>query len=462
MRKSIYALLAIMMVASLALAACQPKPTPAPTEEPAEAPAAEPTEAPAAEPAEAPTEEAMLPEGCNEDLTGEHLVYYVQAGVTGPIAAALGTSFVNAYDDAVATINEQGGICGAELSWDLIDTQYDAPQELAAYEVRRALDPKPISVATYNSAATVALADLVTEDKIVNFALGLESHAIYVPRNGYTVGIAPIYSDQFAGFLKWASENWDDIKPEGSGDDIVVGVLGWVGSFGASATTPESLAYAESLGITVLPLETFAVSAEADAATPLQNLALQGANVIYLQTESFGSAQAIGAMRALDLWDKVVPGGCAWNMNSDVVAFLGDSQGAMDGFYSAFPLRWWTDDLPGVQQVLASFEAGGYSKADKGIVHMVAYSSIFAWVDIVKHAVNLYGYENLTGETFMQAFQDLGTVNALDVFTYDVRGENRAPNQAQMRQAQLIDGEIQFVPIEDDFFQLPDTRPPAE
>jgi len=404
----------------------------------------------------------LAPGECKEDLTGETFTFYSQAGLTGPLSTILGTSFVNGLNDSIAELNAQGGICGAEVVLDLTDTQYDPEQEVATYQIKRALDPTPLAITTYGSGASVALKDMVIEDKITNFAAGLNAEAFYVPRNGYTVGVAPIYSDQFAGFLKWLSENWDDVKPEGAGDEIIVGVIGWEGPFGAGATTPEALAYAESIGVTVLELETYAISAEADVVTPLQSLAVQGANVIYVQSLGFGPAQVIGTLHALEMWDKVLVGGNNWSINQDVLNVLGESAPAMIGYYGVFPWLWWNDtDNPGVQQALAAFEAGGYPPTDKGVSYLTSYAGTFAWADIIRHAVNTYGYENLNGETFMKAFQDLGTVSALGIYTYDVRGENRSPRQAQIRQVQMVDGEIDFVVVED-FFELPDTRPPAE
>ena len=464
MRKFTYILMALLIAITLLLASCQPEPAPEPTEapaveEPTEAPMAEePTEAPAAE---EPTEEVMLQEGCDEDLTGETFTFYSQAGLTGALSTILGTSFVNALNDAIAEVNATGGVCGAEVLLDLVDTQYEAEQEISAYQISRQADPPPLAIATYGSAASIALHEMVIEDKITNFAAGLNAESFYIPRNGYTVGVAPIYSDQFAGFLKWLSENWDAVKPEGAGDEIVVGVIGWEGPFGAGATTPEALAYAESIGVTVLELETFAISAEADVVSPLQSLALQGANVVYVQTLGFGAAQVIGTLRALEMWDTVVVGGCNWAINQDVLNVLGDSAPAMNGFYGVFPWLWWNDtDNPGVQQATAAFEAGGYPETDKGVSYLTSYAGVFAWADIIRHAVNTYGSENLDGEHFMMAFQDLGQVSALGIFTYDVRGETRSPREAQIRQVQLVDGKMDFVMIED-FFELPDTRPPA-
>jgi branched-chain amino acid transport system substrate-binding protein len=228
----------------------EPPPMEEPTEAPTEAPMEEPTEAPTEEPTEEQVAEGvdMVFDGCEESYEGETITFYQQAGLTGPLATILGPSFINGTNDAVAAVNESGGICGATIEIDLTDTQYDPEQELAAYEENRAEEPPPMFVLTYASPASVVLKDRVIEDQIVNIASGLNAEAFYVPRNGWTVGTAPIYSDQFAGFVEWAQDNWDDIKPEGAGDDIVVGVIGWEGSFGAGATTPEALAYRAASG----------------------------------------------------------------------------------------------------------------------------------------------------------------------------------------------------------------------
>lgn len=400
---------------------------------------------------------------CATTHEGETITIYQSAGLTGPLAQILGQGFINGAVDGVAHINESGGVCGAEFEIRLEDSQYDPEQELAIYEQFRAEEPAPLFILTYGSGASIVLKDRVIEDQIANIAAGLNAQAFYVPRNGYTVGVAPIYSDQFAGFLQWVQENWADIKPEEAGDDIVVGVIGWDNAFGAGATTDESLAFAEESGITVLPLELQEISPTADVTGQLQNLLLGGANVIYVQSLSFGPAQVIGTLQALGAWDQVITGGVNWSINTDVAAILGENAALMDGYYGVFPYNWWNDtDLEGVQQALADFDAGGYPPTDKAVGYLLSYGSIFALRDIIQHAINTTGYENLSGATFFSAMQDLGTVSAAGLYTLDVRGENRAPNMTQIRQAQLNDeGQIEFVVIED-FFELPDTRPPAE
>lgn len=422
-----------------------------------EAPA--PTAAPEAAPTEAPMAEAPMAGECVNDATGEKIVVYQQAGLTGALATILGPGFINGSKDAVADINASGGVCGATLEIRLEDTQYDPEQELAVYEKFRAEDPKPMFVLTYGSGATIVLKDRVVEDQIVNIAAGLNADAFYNPADGWTVGVAPIYSDQFAGFLQWAHDNWADIKPAGAGDDIVVGVVGWANSFGAGATTPEALAFAESLGITVLPLEQQDISPSADVTGQIQNLVLGGANIIWSQALSFGPVQVIGTLRALGLWDQVVVGGVNWAMNQDVLTILGDNAGLASGFYGVFPYLYWNDvDEPGVQDALAAFEAGGYPAGDKGVGYLLSYGSLYAVQTILIQAMNNVGFDGLDGMAFFDALKELGMVSASGLFDLDVTNGNRAPQQAQIRQVQMTDNGLEFVVVED-FFQLPDTRP---
>ncbi len=445
----------ILLVVLLA-AACSP----VPAEEPltAEEEQQEAMQAEEASPPVAPAEIA-----CENSYEGENLVIYQQAGLTGPLATLTGTGFIRATQDAIDQINADGGVCGVMLSVRIEDTQYLLEQEVQVYEQFRAETPKPLFITTASSAATIALKDRVVEDEIVNLAAGVDSHSIYNPPDGYTVGIVPIHSDQFAGFLQFVHSNWDEIKPEGAGDAITVGVIGWANAFGAGATTPESLAFAESLGITVLPLEEQPIDPAADVTGQLQSLLVNGANVIYMQALSFSIAQVIGTLHALGFYDQVVLGSVNWGMNRDVLNILGANAPLAAGYYGVFPYLWWTDtEAPGVQRVLETFVAKGYPESEKAFTYLLLYSAMYGLVDVLTVAMNNVGFDGLTGAEFLKAMQQMGTISAAGVFEMNVEGSNRSPNKAQIRQAQIMaDGSVDFVVIQD-FVTLPDTRPAPE
>ncbi len=397
---------------------------------------------------------------CDSSNVGKKIVLYQQAGVTGPLAAITGPGLINGTQDAIKAINDAGGICGATVEVVFNDTAYVAEQELAVYEVSRNSDPRPFVILTYGSGATVVLKDRVNEDKIVNIASGLNGPAVYNPPNGYTILTAPIYSDQFSGFIKWAKDNWASIKPEGAGDEIVVGVIGWDNAFGTGATTDEALAYAESIGVTVLPLEVVALSPTADPTGPVQNLVAQGANVIYNQSLAFTPATVIATTRALGLWDQVVMGGVNWSMDNSMLGSLGENAALAEGYYGVFPYLYWDDtDQPAVRAAQAAFDAGGYPPADHGVGYLLSYASVDAIRQAAIHAINRDGFDNLSGETFLSAMEDLGIVSAGGLFEFNVKDGNRAPSRTQIRQVQLNDaGAPVFVAVTD-WFDLPDTRP---
>ena len=445
-----------ILLISLLLAACSPVPAQEPMA--AQDGASEAVQAEEAAPPEAPMEIA-----CENSYEGESLVVYQQAGLTGPLATLMGTGFISATQDAIEQINAEGGVCGVMLSVRIEDTQYVLEQEIQVYEQFRAEDPKPLFITTANSAATIALKDRVLEDEIVNLATGVHTQSIYDPPDGYTVGMVPIYSDQFAGFLQFVHSNWAEIKPEGAGDSITVGVIGWANAFGAGATTPESLAFAESLGITVLPLEEQPVDPSADVTGQLQNLLVNGANVIYMQSLSFSIVQVISTLHAMGFYDQVVLGSVNWGMNRDVLNILGENAPLAAGYYGVFPYLWWTDaDAPGVQQALETFAAKGYPEHDKAFTYLLLYSAMFGIADVLTVALNNVGFDGLNGAEFLKAMQQMGTISAAGVFEMNVEGSNRAPNKAQVRQARISeDGSIDFVVVQD-FVTLPDTRPASE
>ncbi len=445
-----------ILVFALLAAACSPVPAEAPM-------AAEEEAAPAAQAESAAAPEAPMEIVCENSYEGETLTIYQQAGLTGPLATLMGTGFIGGTQDAIEQINSEGGVCGVMLTLRLEDTQYVLEQEVQVYEQYRTETPKPLFITTSNSAAAIALKDRVVEDEIVNIATGVHTQALYDPPNGYTVGMVPIYSDQFAGFLQFVHDNWADIKPEGAGDDITVGVIGWANAFGAGATTPEALAFADSLGITVLPLEQQPIDPSADVTGQLQNLLVNGANVIYMQAISFSITQVIGTLHALGFYDQVVVGSVNWGMNRDVLNILGANAPLAAGYYGVFPYLWWTDsDAPGVQRALASFDAKGYPDTDKAFTYLLTYSVMFGIADILTVAMNNVGFDGLNGTEFLKAMQQMGTISAAGVLEMKADGSNRAPNKAQIRQAQMMaDGSVDFVVVQD-FVTLPDTRPGSE
>ena len=450
MRKYLFPLLSAMVLISLILGACcAPEETPtaeplAPTEAP------EPTEAPTAAPT--PTE---APPAGPPDLTGETITLYHFGDLSGPYAAITGP-LIHGAEDAVAAVNEAGGIYGANLEIKFADTGGSIDEAVAAYDRFTGEDENPLVMITYGSGEVEALAQRFTEDKVVNISAGLSARGFYVD-SGYTFGLGPIYPDQIGFVMAFLHENWDTYKPAGAGDEIKLAHLSWPTAFGQGSLTDESRAYLEELGIEIVAEETYDLSPTADTTTAILNAQAAGANVIWTNTLAFGTSVILNDLNALGLRDQFVVGADNWGMDLATYAFLADPAYAV-GLISPFPYLWWTDtDNSGVQYAQQLFEANEREAGEHNVGYLLLVAGIDMTVQAIQHVIDTEGYENLTGEAVHDALVAMSPFEALDgVLRADYSGDNRSPHVSQIRMIQ--GGPDAFIVIQD-WAEMPDLRP---
>jgi branched-chain amino acid transport system substrate-binding protein len=446
-----------------------PEPTEEPMAEPTEEPMAEATEAPMAEATEAPmedpteepmaepTEEAMAdPEMRTDNLEGETITFYHFGDLSGPYAAITGP-LVFGMEDAVKAINENGGIRGATIEVEFADTAGSVDEAVAAYDRFTSEGENAMIMITYGSGEAEALASRFAEDKIVNLAAGLSALAFYGPDSGYTFGLGPIYPDQFGLFLDYVTENWETLKPATAGDDIKLAYLSWPGAFGQGALTPETRAYAESLGVEIVAEETYDLSPTADTTTAILNAQAAGANVIWTNTLAFGPAALMNGLGALGLQGEFVLGGCNWAMDLATYAFVSDPALAV-GFIAPFPYLWWNDaDHPGVQYAESLFAANERPAGAHNVGYLLLIAGVDMAVQAIETAIDEVGFDNLSGEAIHNALTTMGPIEPLDgVVRVDYSDGVRAPRQSQLRQ---IQGGPDAFNMLQDWTEMPDLRP---
>jgi len=447
MRKTLFILITIFLVASLALGACAPKPEPAPEPAP-------PVEEPAEEPAEAPTD-APASEG-PPDLTGETITIYHFGDLSGPYAS-ITAPLIHGAEDAVKAINEAGGIYGATLAIEFADDAGNIDEAVAAYDRFTGNDPNAMVMITYGSGEAEALAERFAEDKIVNITAGLSSKAFYGEGSGYTFGLGPIYPDQLGMMMKFLSENWTDYKPADAGDEIKLAYISWPTAFGQGALTEESRAFLADLGVEVVVEETYDVSPTADTTTAILNAQAAGANVIWTNTLAFGPAAILNDLNALGLRDQFVVAGDNWTMDLATYAFLADPAYGV-GLMSPFPYLWWTDtDNTGVQYAQQLFDANERSAAEHNVGYMLLVAGVDMTAKAITHAIDTVGYENLNGEAIHDALIDMSPFDTLDgVYKADFSNGSRSPHMSQIRMIQ--GGPDAFIVLQD-WTETPDLRP---
>ena len=389
-------------------------------------------------------------------LTPRTLTFYHFGDLSGPLAG-ITAPLVTGFNDAVAAANAGRGIYGATINLEFTDTQSSVDAAVAAYDRYTSEDDNVLMMFTYGSGDGEALASRFREDKIPNLAAGLSSVAFYGPDSGYTFGYAPIYPEQFGLFLDYIAANWDAVKPAGAGDEINLAYISWPTAYGQGALTPESRAYAESLGVTIVAEELIDPTPTADASTAILNAQAAGANVIYTNTLAFGPASILNALGVLGLRQSFLVGANNWAMDLATYAYLSDPTLAV-GMISAFPYLWWTDqDNAGIQYISKVFTENERPPELQSVGYLLTFAGVDLAVKAAEKAIDENGWANLSGETITQGLIDLGQYNVLDgVFIVDFSNNNRSPRMAQIRQIQ--GGPDAFVVLQD-FTEAPSLRP---
>jgi branched-chain amino acid transport system substrate-binding protein len=452
MRKHLLPLLALLVTASLLLAACAtPTPAPTATSAPPTATKVPPTPVP---PTETPVPPTPTPAG-PPDLTGETITIYHFGDLSGPLAA-ITAPLIHGAEDAVKAINDAGGLYGATLEVKFADTGGSAEEAVAAYDRFTSEDDNILVMITYGSGDVEALTQRFKEDKIPTLTAGLSSKAMYVD-SGYVFGLGPIYPDQLGLTMSFLKENWATYKPAEAGDEIKLAYISWPTAFGQGALTDESRAHLTELGIEVVLEEKYDVSPTADTTTAILNAQAAGANVIWTNTLAFGPAAILNDLNSLGLRDQFVVAADNWAMDLATYAFVADPAYGV-GLITPFPYLWWTDtDNAGVQYAQQVFEANARPAAEHNVGYLLLVAGVDLAVDAITLAIDTVGYENLNGEAVHDALIALGPHEGLDgVLRVDYSNDSRSPHMSQLRMIQ--GGPDKFVVIQD-WTDTPDLRP---
>jgi branched-chain amino acid transport system substrate-binding protein len=452
MRKHLLPLLALLVTASLLLAACAtPTPAPTATSAPPTATKVPPTPVP---PTETPVPPTPTPAG-PPDLTGETITIYHFGDLSGPLAA-ITAPLIHGAEDAVKAINDAGGLYGATLEVKFADTGGSAEEAVAAYDRFTSEDDNILVMITYGSGDVEALTQRFKEDKIPTLTAGLSSKAMYVD-SGYVFGLGPIYPDQLGLTMSFLKENWATYKPAEAGDEIKLAYISWPTAFGQGALTDESRAHLTELGIEVVLEEKYDVSPTADTTTAILNAQAAGANVIWTNTLAFGPAAILNDLNSLGLRDQFVVAADNWAMDLATYAFVADPAYGV-GLITPFPYLWWTDtDNAGVQYAQQVFEANARPAAEHNVGYLLLVAGVDLAVDAITLAIDTVGYENLNGEAVHDALIALGPHEGLDgVLRVDYSNDSRSPHTSQLRMIQ--GGPDKFVVIQD-WTDTPDLRP---
>ncbi len=128
------------------------------------------------------------------------------------ITADVGKPFADGVQDAIASINEKGGVNGKKIELINVDYAYKMPQANAAYKKFVESD-KVVMINGWGTGDTEALKDIIAKDKIPYFSASYSGHLTDPAKTPYNFFVGASYSDQIRGFLDFVKKNWKGKTP---------------------------------------------------------------------------------------------------------------------------------------------------------------------------------------------------------------------------------------------------------
>ena len=192
------------------------------------------------------------------------------------VTSDVGKPFLEGVKDAVAWINENGGVNGKKIDLIAVDYGYKPPQAVAAYKKFVEQD-KVILIEGWGSGDTEALKEMVSKDKIPFFSAGFTAHMNNPAKTPYNFFVGASYSDQVRAFLQFVKKDFTDKsrKPK-------VCFIYPNNGFGKSPIEAGKL-YAKELGVEIVDDQITPPTGFQDATSQLLNMQKQGADYAYIQ-----------------------------------------------------------------------------------------------------------------------------------------------------------------------------------
>lgn len=421
---------------TLLLSACSPATTTQPGVTSSQAPGQ--TQAPDSETAPLPPTKTATASPTPEnipDLTGETIVLPAFCDQSS-ILADSNTGRVQALEDAVAAINADDGVFGAELDLKVMDTKGipDEAQRALARTVRQFGEGPLVLICDPQSEA--ALREMLNEDEIP--ALGPGD---FTERGEFIFGVDATPQEHLGYFLDNLANNWNQRKPEGAADEIRLALVSWPAEVSGPLTSEEFLADLGDTGVLIVYQNELPAELDANIFDIVYQMRDANVNVIYTNARGFGLAAVLNALQALGLRDRFVVGMPASGYDSQLFEYLADPANAQD-LYLTTTWAWWAEtDNPGIQ--LAATRGAGQEMNDWGYIQMAG--AVALTQRALEDAILDVGFEALNPEAVTRALEGLEDYPVMaGLFTVDYSGGTRSLDGLKTWMAGAAPGELEI------------------
>lgn len=290
------------------------------------------------------------------------------------VTSDVGKPFAQGVQDAVAWVNENGGINGKKIKLIGADYAYKIDQARALYK-KLVTDDKVVLIQGWGTGDTEALKEFVGQDKVPYFSASFSAPLTDPAKFPYNFFVAPSYSDQLRAWLDWVKADY--AKGGGKGKPKVAFMFG-DNAYGKSPIAAGK-AYAAENGIDVVDEAVLPPNFQ-DATSQLLTMKQKGVEYAYINVTTTGVSLVLRDAKKLGMTVKF--GSNPYGFSESLVAVAGPLAEGVTGVMPHVPFG---TPVPGMKDLEATFKK--LHPNDKGdAMYVRGWTYVMVWAEALKRA----------------------------------------------------------------------------
>ncbi len=335
--------------------------------------------------------------------------------LTGP-TSDVGTPYGEGIKGYVEWLNANGGINGRQI--DLISADYAYKVDQAEQLYTQYVQEGVVAFQGWGTGDTEALRTKIAADKIPFMSASYSANLLDMAAAPYNFLIGTTYSDQGIIAMTWAMQDWKDSGHEGTPK---IAFIHHDSPFGQSPI-PDMQAFANSKGIEFM---TIAMPKATDFVAELAQIQQFGANYVVVHTVSSPAAVLVKDAKSQGLMDSIKFINMNWCADEIFIELAGD---AAEGVIGTIPFTPPSSPVPGHEDADKWLQGHGSSLAEKGLHYTQGWWTMAVMTEGIKRTLD--AGKDLTGENIkaslegIQNFETGGVTSPISFSSASHRGNN--------------------------------------
>jgi len=320
------------------------------------------------------------------------------------VTADVGKPFALGVQDAVAWLNENGGVNGKKVRLIGVDYGYKIDQARATYK-RLVNDEKVLLIQGWGTGDTEALKEFVGQDKVPYFSASFAAPLSDPAKFPYNFFVGPTYSDQLRAWLDWVKKDW--------GSKAGAAKVAFMYGDNAYGRAPIAAgkAYAKEIGLEVVDEAVLPPNFQ-DATSQLLTMKQKAVDYAYINVTTTGVTLVLRDAKKLGLAVKF--GSNPYGFSENLAAVAGP---LADGVTGVMPDVPYGDPVPIMKTVEAVHQK--IRPTEKGdTMYVRGFSYVLVWSEALKRADKAGQLNGAGVKAAAETLRDFSTGGLTQPITY--------------------------------------------